>query len=161
MIWGFSRRGGWGRALMLVACAATLMGGVAQASAGRREAAAHAARTISGTDTAHLHLVHQDEMRLSEEGLAKGALPGHMRAVLTVGALFTGSCTIYTSGGSITGHGVATPHGTGRYQSFRGTLSITGGTGRYRHIRGRTGLYGTFDRRTFALVVQTTGHLSY
>jgi hypothetical protein len=147
--------------LMLTACAAMLSGGVAQAAAGGHGPAARAARTISGTDKAHLHLVHQNEMVLYEEGLATGALPGRMRAQLTVGSLFTGSCTIYTSGGSITGHGVATPHGTGRYQSFRGSLYITGGSGRYRHIRGRTGLYGTFDRRTFALVVQTTGRLSY
>jgi hypothetical protein len=149
------------RALTLTACAAVLTSGVAQASAGEREAAAHAGRTIGGTDTAHLHLIRQDEMLLFEEGLATGALPGHMRAELTVGSLFTGSCTIYTAGGSITGHGVATPRGTGRYQSFSGSLYITGGTGRYLHIRGRTGLYGTFDRRTFALVVQTTGRLSY
>jgi hypothetical protein len=149
------------RALTMAACAAMLAVGVAQATASEREAAAHAARTISGSDAAHLHLVHQDEMRLYEEGLASGALPGHMRAELTVGSLFKGSCTIYTSGGSITGDGVATPHGTGRYQSFSGSLYITGGSGRYRHARGRTGLYGTFDRRTFALVVQTTGRLSY
>ncbi|HWX12570.1 MAG TPA: hypothetical protein VNZ04_11335 [Trinickia sp.] len=140
---------------------AMLMGGLARESAGKREIGAHSARTISGTDTADLHLVHQDEMRLYEEGLAKGALPGRMHAALTVGSSFTGTCTIYTSNGSITGRGVATPHGTGRYQSFRGSLYITGGTGRYVHIRGRTGLYGTFDRRTFALVMQTTGRLSY
>jgi hypothetical protein len=155
-------------AACVLACATILSGGVAQAGAARREAATHtgqtvarAARTIDGTDTAHLHLVHQNEMRLSEEGLAKGTLPGHMRAVLTVGVLFKGSCTIYTSAGSISGHGVATPHGSGRYQSFSGSLFVTAGSGRYRHIHGRTGLYGTFDRRTFALVIQTTGRLSY
>jgi hypothetical protein len=152
------------RALVFAAAAAAAAmpaGGAARAGVGGREAAAHAARTISGTDTARLHLVHQNEMRLYEEGPAEGALPGRMHAVLTVGSLFAGTCTIYTSAGSITGHGVATPHGTGRYQSFRGSLYITRGTGRFRHIRGRTGLYGTFDRRTFALVVQTTGRLSY
>jgi hypothetical protein len=148
-------------ALTFAACVVMLTVSLAQASAGRREAAANAARTIGGTDTAHLRLIHQDEMRLTEEGLARGALPGLMHAVLTVGALFTGSCTIHASSGSITGHGVATPHGTGRYQSFSGSLYVTGGTGRYRHIHGRTGLYGTLDRRTFALVVQTTGRLSY
>ncbi len=145
------------RALTIAVCAAIVAGAGAQASA----QAALGVQTASGTDTAHLHLVHQDEMVLYEEGPATGALPGHMRAELTVGSTFTGNCTIYTSGGSITGHGVATPHGTGRYQTFSGSLSITGGTGRYQHIRGRTGLYGTFDRRTFALVVRTTGHLSY
>jgi hypothetical protein len=119
------------------------------------------ARTIDGKDTAHMRLVHQNEMTLFEEGRAKGALPGQMRATLIVGSIFRGSCTIYTSRGSITGHGAARPHGTGRYQSFSGSLDITGGSGVYRHAHGRTGLYGTFDRRTFALVVQTTGRISY
>jgi hypothetical protein len=148
-------------ALTISACAAMLASGVPHARASERDAGAHAARTISGTDTAHLSLIHQDEMRLYEEGPTTGALPGHMRATLIVGSTFQGSCTIYTSGGSISGRGVATPHGTGRYQSFRGSLDITGGSGRYRGARGRTGLYGTFDRRTFALIVQTTGRFSY
>lgn len=146
-------------ALPLGAVAAA-RGSAGGASRGSRPAA-HAARTLDGTDTADLHLVHQDESVLEEEGSAKGALPGRMKASLTVGSVFHGTCTIYTSQGSITGHGTATPHGTGRYQSFSGTLSVTGGTGLYRHIHGSTGLYGTFDRRTFALVVQTKGRLSY
>ena len=122
---------------------------------------AHAARTLDGTDTAHLHLVRQDESLLFEEGSAGGALPGRMRANLTVGSRFTGACTIYTRYGSITGRGSATAHGTGRFQSFSGSFTVTRGSGRYRHIRGTTKLYGTFDRRTFAVVVQTVGRLSY
>jgi hypothetical protein len=124
-------------------------------------ARARAARTISGADSAHLHLLHQDESLLLEEGKATGVLPGRMRAQLTVAQQYSGTCTIYTNGGSVTGHGVATPHGTGRFQSFKGTLTITGGTGRFRGAHGRTGLYGTFDRRTFSLVIQTTGNFSY
>ena len=122
--------------------------------------AAHA-RTLDGTDTAHLHLVHQYESLLYEEGAAGGALPGRMRARLQVGSLFTGRCTIYTRYGSIAGQGTAKPHGVGRYQSFQGTFVVSGGSGRYRHVHGRTQLYGTFDRRTFAVVVQTVGRLSY
>lgn len=129
-----------------------------RANAARR---AHAARTIDGTDTAHLRLMRQYESLLFEEGATYGALPGRMKARLTVGSVFKGACTIYTSRGSITGRGVAKPHGAGRYQSFRGTFTVTGGTGRYRHVHGRTQLYGTFDRRTFAVVVQTVGRLSY
>lgn len=155
------------RSVALLASVALLLGASteAQGSAGRvypeYPRPAHAARTLDGTDTAHLHLVHQNEAVLSEEGSAGGALPGRMRATLTVGSVFRGTCTIYTSHGSITGHGTAKPHGTGRYQSFSGTLTMTGGTGLYRHVHGSTGLYGTFDRRTFALVVQTKGRLSY
>jgi hypothetical protein len=146
-------------AVLIVAVAAP--GAVAGAS--RREGdRAQIARTLNGADVAHLHLVNQREEVLYEEGVATGALPGHMRAELDVQTTaLMGRCTIFTRNGSITGEGHATPHGAGRYQSFRGTLLIKKGTGRYRGIHGRAGLYGTFDRRTYALVVQTTGTLSY
>jgi hypothetical protein len=147
---------GIGRAARASASATAIL-----ASAGLLACAAAQARTANGTDTAHLHLVHQRESLLYEEGFAAGALPGRMRAWVTVGSTIAGNCTIYTAHGSIAGRGTATPHGFGRYQSFSGTFSVTGGSGRYRHAHGRTNLYGTFDRRTFALVVQTTGRLSY
>jgi hypothetical protein len=119
------------------------------------------ASTLDGTDTAHLHLTHQRETVVFEEGAASGALPGHMSAQLRIGSVFTGTCTISTHSGTVTGYGRATPRGSGRYQSFHGTLTITGGSGHYAHAHGQTGLYGTFDRRTFALVIQTTGTISY
>jgi hypothetical protein len=155
------------RSVALLASGALLLGAAAEAhgSAARGQdgypGPAQAARTLDGTDTAHLHLVRQHEAVLYEEGSAGGALPGRMRATLTVGSVFRGTCTIYSSHGSITGRGTAAPHGTGRYQSFSGTFVVSGGTGSYRHVHGATALYGTFDRRTFALVVQTKGSLSY
>jgi hypothetical protein len=138
-----------------------LLAGIVLAATATFGPAAATARTISGADSAHLHLLHQDESLLFEEGKATGVLPGRMSAQLTVAQQYSGTCTIYTNGGSVTGHGVATPHGTGRFQSFKGTLTIIGGTGRFRGAHGRTGLYGTFDRRTFSLVIQTTGNFSY
>ena len=84
-----------------------------------------------------------------------------MLAVIDTGSTFTGSFTIHTHGGSIEGRGRATQHGQGRYQSFSGTITLTGGTGRYSHAHVTAGLYGTFDRRTYALVIQTTGRFSY
>jgi hypothetical protein len=138
-----------------------LLAGVILAGIVTLTPAAANARTISGADSAHLHLLHQDESLLFEEGKATGVLPGRMSAQLTVAQQYSGTCTIYTNDGSITGHGVAMPHGTGRFQSFKGTLTITGGTGRFRGAHGRTRLYGTFDRRTFSLVIQTTGNFSY
>jgi hypothetical protein len=149
------------RALKIVASVALLGSVPIQASGADLESSAHSARTLNGTDTAHLHLIGQEETVLSEEGPATGELPGHMRARLDIASIYTGRCTIYTTGGSITGRGTAIPHGSGRYQSFHGSLFITGGTGRYAHVHGHTELYGTFDRRTFAVVVQTTGNLSY
>ncbi len=133
----------------------------AGASTGRPPAHAVAARVLRATDTAHLHYVSSSGSLLFDEGRATGTLPGSMRVHLDLGTTFTGTFTIYASGGSIEGHGSATPHGSGTYESFAGTLTVTGGSGRYAHAHGRGGLYGTFDRDNYALVIETTGSLTY
>jgi hypothetical protein len=123
---------------------------------------ADAARTLNATDTGDLHFIppaHGSEVY--EEGTARGTLPGSMRAHCKIGAVVEANFTIYTRGGTITGHGKATPNGSGEYESFAGSILVTSGTGRYAHAHGRAGLYGTFNRKTYALVVQTTGQLSY
>ncbi|MHB8492304.1 MAG: autotransporter [Solirubrobacteraceae bacterium] len=122
---------------------------------------AQAARTLNGYDNGHLHYVRGSGSTLFEEGSASGALPGTMRAWLTVGATFAGRVTLYTRYGQIRANGSAKPSGAGRYQSFAGTLVITGGTGRYTHAHGRGGLYGSFDRRTYNLTIQTRGQFAY
>ena len=122
---------------------------------------AHAARTLKATDTAKLRYIKHSGSQLFEEGSAQGDLPGSMRANCDLGATFTASFTIYTHGGTITGHGTATPHGAGLDEHFSGTLTVTGGTGRYSHAHGHAGLSGTFDRRTYAITLQTSGSLSY
>jgi hypothetical protein len=122
---------------------------------------AHTAHVLNATDTAHLHYVSSSGSLLFDEGKATGTLPGSMRVHLDLGTTFTGTFTIFASGGSIEGRGSATPHGSGTYESFAGTLTVTGGTGRYAHAHGHGGLYGTFDRDNYALVIKTTGGLTY
>jgi hypothetical protein len=122
---------------------------------------AHTARTLNVTDTAHLRYISHSGSLLYEEGATSGTLPGSMRAHCNIGATVTANFTIYTHGGTITGHGTATPHGSGINESFAGSFLVTGGTGQYAHAHGHAGLSGTFDRRTYALTVQTTGRLSY
>ena len=122
---------------------------------------AQTARTLNVTDTAHLRYISHTGSLLYEEGATSGTLPGSMRAHCNVGSTVTANFTIYTRGGTITGHGTATPHGSGIYESFAGSFQVTGGTGNYAHAHGHAGLSGTFDRRTYALTVQTTGRLSY
>jgi hypothetical protein len=119
------------------------------------------ARSVKATDTGHLHYISASGSLLLEEGRASGTLPGSMRVHLNVGVTLSGNFTIYTRGGTIKGHGSATPHGSGVYESFAGSLIATGGTGRYAHAHGHAGLYGTFNRNTYALTIQTTGTLSY
>jgi hypothetical protein len=147
--------------LLGVFAAATAAGGVgAGRSLAEQRATARATRTLSGSDTAHLHLVHAGTL-LREEGSTSGVLGGHMRAELDLGAIYTGSFTIEARGGAIKGSGRATPSGAGRYQSFSGWLTVTGGSGVFAHVHGRDRLSGVFDRRTYAVLVQTTGTLSY
>lgn len=126
-----------------------------------RVPAAHAAHTLNATDTGHLRWIRSSGTQLYEEGSATGTLPGKMRAWCEVGPVTTAIFTIYVHGGSITGQGKAKTHGSGRYQSFAGSLTVTHGTGRYAHAHGHAGLYGVFDRRTYALTLQTTGRLTY
>jgi hypothetical protein len=131
------------------------------ARAPRATPLARAAHALKASDTAHLRYLSASGSLLLEEGQTSGTLPGKMRAHVDVGSTFTGNFTTYTRYGTITGHGKATPHGSGRYESFSGTLVVTGGSGRYAHAHGTAGLYGTFDRDNYAFVVQTTGTLLY
>lgn len=130
-----------------------------QASA---EPVASAARMLNVTDEAHLRLTGTAGSLLLEEGAARGALAGTVKVRFTVGASVSGSFTIYPrGGGSITGQGSARLRSTGNYASFGGSMSVSHGTGRYAHAHGTGGFYGTVNRHSDALVVQTTGRLSY
>ncbi len=123
--------------------------------------AALAAQALKASDTAHLRYTAASGSVLIEQGRASGTLPGTMHARFSIGATFSGSFTIYAAGGSISGRGAAVPKGAGAYESFSGSLNVTGGSGRYRRAHGRAQLYGTFDRANYALVVQTVGTLYY
>jgi hypothetical protein len=113
---------------------------------------------ISASAEGALHLVHVSGSTLYEEGQAHGALSGNVRAQLHVGATFSGSFTISTRQGKLEGRGSAQPHSAGGpIESFAGSDRITGGSGRYAHAHGGGRLSGTFNRRTYAVVLQTRG----
>lgn len=125
---------------------------------------AHAARSMNVRDEAKLHFVRSSGSSLSDEGRASGTIPGTVRISFTydgspnVSAQFT----IYGSSGSIRVHAsgrLSSP--TSPDPSFKGTLTVTGGSGRYAHAHGNGALYGTFNRRTYGLVVQDQGTLYY
>jgi hypothetical protein len=148
------------RKLFILVLVPALLAALLPADAGARARRYGRARSFSGYDNATLHLIHASGSKLIEEGKASGALPGRIHAVLFVGATFHGSFTIYTCDGELFGHGSATPHkGRGDIESFSGTTYATGGTGRFRGAHGRGGLYGTFNRRTYQVVLQTRGRL--
>jgi hypothetical protein len=119
---------------------------------------APSAPVMSASAEGVLHLVHANGSTLYEEGQAHGALSGNVRAQLQVGATFSGSFIFFTRGGEIEGHGSAQPHSAGGpIESFAGADQITGGTGRYANAHGNGRLSGTFNRRTYAVVLQTSG----
>jgi hypothetical protein len=145
---------------MMVMLAVGLCWIAAQAASARP--AARAAHTQNVTDEAHLHLTHTDGELLEEEGPATGALPGTVYVRFRIGTSVSGTFTIYPrGGGSITGQGSARLRSTGTYASFGGSTAISHGTGRYTHVHGHGSFYGTFDRHNQALVIQTTGQLTY
>jgi hypothetical protein len=119
------------------------------------------ARVLRASDTANLRYLSASGSLLHERGAALGTIPGQMLADMRIGPRFTGSFTIYARGGAIRGRGSAAPKGEGLYESFSGLLRVTGGSGRYAHAHGVAHLYGTFNRRSYALVVQTAGTLVY
>ncbi len=115
------------------------------------------------TDDAKLHDVKDKatESEFYEEGAVTGTIPGTVRGECNIIYEIVCNVTIYTRLGAIRGHGTARPHNTSLYESFAGTLTINGGTGRYTDAHGNVGLYGVFNRRTYALTVQTAGSLAY
>ena len=116
---------------------------------------------LHATDTAKLHYVGAVGEQVYETGSARGTLPGSMHVHMIFASIFSGSFQIYTHGGTIDGNGRAKPHGEGVSESFAGTLVVTGGTGRYRRAHGTARLYGTFNRESYALTVQTAGTLRF
>jgi hypothetical protein len=143
----------------------TLAGGQVASGAARASALprAQAAGSLRVNDTGYLHLLHASGSVLSEVGRVSGTVPGTASVRLDVGENVTATFTIHVrGGGSITGHGSAALHSSGRYSSFGGSLSVTGGTGRYTHAHGAGKLYGVIERRTDNLTVQTReGTLHY
>lgn len=127
----------------------------------RATLAGSSSRSLKARDVAKLHYISASGSVLYETGAASGTLPGSMRVHMRLAATFSGSFVIRVRGGSIFGHGRARAHGSGTYESFAGTLTVSGGTGRFKDAHGRAGLYGVFDRRNYSLTVQTMGTLRY
>jgi len=119
------------------------------------------ARSLSVTDTAHLKLVHHSGEYITEEGQATGTLPGRVKLQLEVGATVVAHFTIQAAGGSISGVGSGRPKGRSEEPSFAGTMKVAHGSGRYSDAHGTGGFFGTLNRSSYKMVVQTTGTLDY
>ncbi len=124
---------------------------------------AHAARTISLSESGKLHLTSHKGFTLNEQGSASGTVRGTIYIHLNVSSAnkVTAEVNIYPHNGSLTGYGSAGYSVSGSYATFNGKLSIARGTGSYSHAHA-SGLRftGTIQRRTDAVTVRLSGPLS-
>ena len=145
---------------------AGVLTGVAGLGVGISSAAgtsAVAARTISLSETGHLHRTSSSGLKLNEQGSASGTIKGTIYIHLNVVSpnRVTAEVNIYPSGGSLTGSGSANYSVNGGTASFSGKLSIKRGTGSYAHAHG-SGLNfsGTIRRLSGAVTVRLSGSMS-
>jgi hypothetical protein len=146
-----------------MAAIASVIAIAAFALASARAVTAHAAGTLSLSDTAHLHLTSHHSFTLNEEGSASGPISGTIYIHLTVASTnrVTAEVDIYPSGGSITGYASASYRPSGGVATFSGTMTVERGSGRYDHAYG-SGLSfsGTVQRANDAVTVRVSGRMS-
>ena len=145
----------------LLGCSAASAIAVGPGLANARGPSARLAHTLIATDTAHLQRASSPGEEIFETGRATGTLPGSVRAYLNVGPTVEVKFTISTTSGSISGTGSGKLKGRPAEPSFAGRMVVNHGTGRFQHAHGEGDVYGTLNRRSYAVVVQTTGTLHY
>jgi len=129
-----------------------------------KESRAHTSWTLGVKDEGKLAFVKSSGSTIIEEGPAHGTLPGTVKLhfVYNGNPTVTSQLAFHGRGGTIQAHAtgrLSSP--TSATPSFSGTLTITSGTGHHHgaHATGRR--YGVFYRRTYAVIPQTEGSLSY
>ena len=125
---------------------------------------AHLARSLSVHDEGKLRLIESSGSLLIDEGAVHGTIPGSVkvRFVYNGNPSVSAQITIYGSRGTIQAKATARLSSpTSPAPSFSGSLHITGGTGSFAHAHGGGRLYGVFNRRSYALTVQTQGTVDY
>jgi hypothetical protein len=159
-------RSGWGpaSAVSAVAIIAACAGVGAVASAASHAPVAHSSRTLDVRDEGHLRFIKGSGSQLIDEGHATGTFPGwvKVRFIYNGEPTVSAQLTIYGKGGTISARGsgqLSSP--VSPSPSFRGHMRATGGSGRYAHVHGSGEMYGVFNRRSYGLIVQAVGKLSY
>jgi hypothetical protein len=125
---------------------------------------AHAARTLNVRDEGHLRFIKSSGSQVIDEGRASGSFPGWVKVRFTYNGepSVSAQFTIYGSGGSISARGSGSlSNAASASPSFRGRMYTTGGSGRYAHVHGGGEMFGVFNRRSYGLIVQAVGKLSY
>lgn len=125
---------------------------------------AHAARTLTLSESGQLRLTSKKGFTLNERGSASGTISGaiYIHLHLVSQSRVMAEVNIYPRGGSLSGSGSASYRVEGAVARFSGTLSITRGSGKYAHARASgLGFTGTIRRRDDAVAVRLNGRLSY
>jgi hypothetical protein len=149
-----------GAAISLGAVACTLALTVGGASG----ATAHAARTITLSDSGKLHLTSHHTTHLNFQGTASGTIRGtiYIHLNVTSPSRVSAEVSIYPSNGSLTGVSTANYRANGGQATFSGTMSIKRGSGTYAHAHASAlSFSGTIQRSNDATTVHVSGPLSY
>jgi hypothetical protein len=155
--------GSLGARTMLLASALTATGGLWVGTVGAAGPTGRAARSISLSESGHLHLTSKHGFTLNEEGSATGTIRGtiYIHLHIVANSRVTAEVNIYPHGGSLSGQGSASYHVNGGYAYFSGSLSIARGTGNYGHAHASELRFtGTIQRRNDAVTVMLSGRLS-
>lgn len=141
-------------AVLLVAAVLLIVAGVVPAIA---------SKMLSVKDSARLRLVGSHQNTLIETGTVTGTIPGTVRVSFTLHGFHAASrFTIRAKGGTLSGVGEGTvKSGKTGYDTFGGSLRLTGGTGAYRGASGSGGLYGSLYKLDESLRVQVYGTLHH
>lgn len=144
----------------LAVCAATATAVPASAQASPASARAALSSTYV-KEQGQLHFSSKSGgSAIAEQGSATGTFKATLDIDLTIKiSQVTGSFVAYLKGGSISGSASATPHYSGQWVSFKGSLTIKHGTGRYAGASGTASLYGSLNRVQLKLNVQVIGRL--
>lgn len=150
--------------LPLLATLACLSGCILAQPVGAAQARPHAKAALSEKyvkEQGHLHFTNKGGgAAIVEQGYATGTFNASLSIDLLVKvSKVTGSFTAYLKGGSISGYASATPHVSGQWVSFKGSLTIKHGSGAYAGASGTAGLYGSLNRNSLKLNVQLIGRL--
>lgn len=164
---GLGRRVAWGAALLstlaisTAATAALPAGAAAHLSAGSPRASQALSNTfVKEQGNLHLSSKSGGGAAIAEQGSATGTFRASLDINLTIKiSHVTGSFVAYLKGGSISGYTSATPHISGQWVSFKGSLTINHGTGSYKGASGTANLYGSLNRVQLKLNVQVAGRL--
>lgn len=122
------------------------------------------ARTLSLSESAHLHSTGSQGFHLNETGSATGTIRGAIYIHLHIANnhdQVTAEVNIYPNGGSLTGTGSASYRIEGAFASFSGALKIIRGSGSYAGAHASNLRFsGTIERRNDAAVVKLSGSLT-